>query len=262
MKERARLGLVTALMATAVILAAPSSSSAVGFGANLGRSANNTTTCNDITWTFPYANPYTSCSFSFQDLATGETSFPPSGQGVVNSVSVKVGPTTGPMQVVVEQALRKDNPGDPGHPTYACCQAILASQVFTPAAGTTTTVPVSLAVRQDTAPDPATGYYVDQHLALSVLAANVPIPANLDPNGYLTGWFPAWSVGDERAGGYGTSGGVILLHAEWAQSTTQSPAQTPAAATCPNAGKTAQAAKKKKKKKSPCAKKKKKKKKK
>lgn len=145
------------------------------------------------------------------------------------------------MQIVVEQALRQDNPGDPGHPTYACCQAINASQVFTPKANAITQIPVNLPVRQDISPDPSTGYYVDQHLSLSVLAPNVPIPASTDPNGSFGGWFPAWKVGDERAGVYGGQGAVILFNADW------SPAGSTAARKCPKAKKGAESAKKKKK---------------
>ncbi len=237
------LAIAVAMLAAAFMLIAPAQSLAVTFGANLNRTPDNVTTCNSLAWTYPYANPFTSCSFDFQDPATGESGFPPVGQGVATAIRVRVGQTTGPMQVVVEQALRQDNPGDPGHPTYACCQAINASQVFTPNANAITQVPVNLPIRQDIAPDPRTGIYTDQHLALSVLAPNVPIPANLDANGFYGGWFPAWRVGDERAGAYGGSGAVVLLSADWS--------------TCPNAGK-AQAAKKKKKK-SACGKKKKKK---
>lgn len=36
--------------------------------------------------------------------------------------TTRVGLVTGPMQVVVEQALRQDNPGDAGHPTYAAAR--------------------------------------------------------------------------------------------------------------------------------------------
>jgi hypothetical protein len=226
-----------ALVAALGLLLVPAQCRAVSFGANLSRAPNNTTTCNSSVWTYPYANPFTNCSFDFQDVATGETVFPPAGNGVVTKVRVRVGPTTGPMQVVVEQALRKDNPGDPGHPTYACCQAINASQVFTPNANAITEIPVNLPVRQDLAPDPSTGIYTDQHLALSVLAPNVPIPANLDSNGFYGGWFPARHVGDERAGPYGGQGAVILLNADWSAGS--------AAKACKKAKKGAQSAKKK-----------------
>ena len=206
--------LVLALAALAV--SAPSAG-AVTFGANLNRAPDVTTTCGDFNALFPGYDPrlFDSCSLTFQNLRTGETVFPPAGQGTVTQVRVRVGPNTGPMQVVVEQALRKDNPGDPGHPTYACCQAIRVSQAFTPAANSVTTVPVNLPVRQDLAPDPSTGYYVDQHLALSVLARNVPIPGSTDSNTFYSAWFPAWRAGDERTGPYNGSGAIVLFNAEW-----------------------------------------------
>src|SRR3954447_25603175 len=212
-------GLALALaVSVALALAAPSASATTTFGANLSRTPNNPNTCGSFDPGPQFGYPpgtFDSCSWDFNNLATGESVFPPVGQGVISRVRVRVGPTTGPMQVVVEQALRKDNPGDPGHPTYACCQAIQLSQAFTPAPNAVTSVPVNLSVRQDIAPDPASGYYVDQHLALSVLARNVPIPASSDSNSYMTGWFPAWRQGDERAGGYGTNGYVILFNADW-----------------------------------------------
>ena len=249
------IGLLAAL-ATGIV-AAPSQSWADSFGTNLDRPANNVTPCNSTAWTFGLPNPNTTCSFNSQDLTTGENAFPPVGTGVVTAVRVKVGPVTGPMQIVVEQALRKDNPGDPGHPTYACCQAINASQVFTPTANAITQVPVNLPVRQDIAPDPSTGIYTDQHLSLSVLAPNVPIPASLDSNGFYGGWFPAWSVGDERAGVYGGQGAVILFNADWSPTANPSPAAR-TTATCPAKRASLAQTAKKKKKKSPCAKKKKK----
>jgi hypothetical protein len=219
--------------AVAASILVPSTASAVTFGANLGsRAPDNPTACNDPGWFFFFT--FDSCSFGSQNLSTGENGFPPTGRGVITKVRVKVGPTTGPMQIVVEEALRADNPSDPGHPTYACCKAVNASHVFTPTPNTTTEQNVSLPIRQDLAPDPATGLYVDQHLVLSVLAPNVPIPANLDPNAFFGGWFPAWKVGEERTGIYGGQGAVILFNADWSS--------------CPGAG-AAQSAKKKKKKK-------------
>jgi hypothetical protein len=187
---------------------------AVTFGHNLARPADNPFRCGDFL-IFPQA---VTCSAESTHLGTGESGFPPVGVGVITQVRVRVGPVTGPMQIVVEQALRKDNPGDPGHPIYACCKAINASQIFVPAPNAITTVNTNLAVRQDIAPDPNTGFYVDDHLALSVLDPNVPVPANLDnaPNNVLGFWFPAWQVGQERADSYGFGpGAVVLFNAEW-----------------------------------------------
>lgn len=230
-------------LASGLLLALPAQSSAVTFGANLSRAPENLGTCASLS-----GGLYGDCSFDFTDIGTGESVFPPAGRGIITRVRVRVGPVTGPMQVVVEQALRYDNTVQPGKPLYTCCEAIAASQVFTPAPNTTTTVPVNLRIRQDLAPDQF-GVYTDQHLALSVLAPNVPIPAASSGTAQLTGWFPAWRVPEQRAGGAGFAGAVILFNAEWTK--------------CNGAGKSgAQSSnhKKKKKKKKGCGKKKKKKK--
>lgn len=212
---------------------AASSASAVTFGANLGsRLPNNQVACNDRGWFF--FTQFPSCSFNSTNLSTGENAFPPTGRGIITKVRVRVGPVTGPMQIVVEEALRYNNPVEPGKPTYACCKAINASPIFTPTANQITEIPVSLPIRQDLSPDP-TGVFVDQHLSLSVLAPNVPIPANIDPNGFFGGWFPAWTVGEQRTGVYGGQGAVVLFNADWQA--------------CPGARAAAESARKKKKKK-------------
>lgn len=190
------------------MLALASAASATTFGTNLNRPADSNYTCSD----FGFGS--ITCSAESANLYTGETPLPPGGTGIVTQVRVKVGPVTGPMQIVVEQAFRQDNPGDPGHPAYACCQAIDASSVFTPKANAVTAVNVNLPVRQDLTPN-AQGIYVDQHLSLSVLAPNVPIPASMDNDASVGLWFPAWQVGDERAGNYGTAGADILFQADW-----------------------------------------------
>jgi len=184
----------------------------VTFGANLGRAPNNTTTCVGLQL-FPSSE---SCSVESSNLTTGETVFPPVGEGVVSNVRVRVGPVTGPMQVVLEEALRKDNPLDPGHPTYACCSLHAASPIFTPAANAITTVPVNFRVQQSRVPEPS-GFYVDQHLALSVLSPTVPIPASLDSSAVLGAWFPAWAtIGEQKVGPSGTFlAADLLINADW-----------------------------------------------
>jgi hypothetical protein len=195
-----------------ILAAAPAPASATTFGANLNREPNSPYTCYTAQTIPTY---FTDCSAESIDPTTGESDFPPAGEGVVTQVRVRVGPTTGPMQIVEEEALRAENPADPGHPTYACCKEVAASAVFTPNANAVTTVPVDFHVKQDTAPE-ASGYYVDQHLSLSVLSASVPIPANLDSNASVGLWYPAWqNVGEERAGLYGTGGAMILFEANW-----------------------------------------------
>ena len=204
--------LVTGLLAAVAVsmVAAGSAAAAVTFGADLNRAPDVTTRCTD----FFYFGDKSTCSAESVNLVTGESAFPPLGEGIVSTVRVRVGPTTGPMQIVVEEALRKDNPADPGHPTYACCKAIAASQVFIPAPNAITAVAVNFLVKQSPAPEES-GYYVDDHLSLSVLDPNVPIPANTDPNASVCMWFPAWRVGEERAGCYGTSGATVLMNADW-----------------------------------------------
>ncbi len=204
------------LLASALSLAlfAPrGSAAAVTFGANLNRPANSPYTCLHTS-----IFPVPSCSVNSTNLATGESSFPPIGEGIVSAVRVRVGPEPGPMRVVVEQALRQDNPFEAGRPNYACCTVIAMSPVFTPAANAITTIPVNFRVRQDISPD-ENGIYVDQHLGLSVLAPNVPIPASLDNSGLnsMGVFWPAWqNLGQERVGPAGSLvNPVVLMNADW-----------------------------------------------
>jgi hypothetical protein len=202
-----RTGVAFLGLAGILIALAPAASATITFGANLKRRPNSSYTCGYF--------GFGSCSWESIDFNTHESGFPPRGRGLISRVRVRVGGVTGRMQIVVEEALRAQNPNDPGHPHYYCCKAVRASRVFTPGRNRTTTVKVSLPVRQDASPDPHTGYYVDDHLALSVLSGNVPIPASYDPNASDSGWFPAWRVGQERVGPYGTAGYVILFNADW-----------------------------------------------
>lgn len=208
-----RRGVLVLIFLLAALFAVPASAIAVTFGANLAREPDNTQTCITIQF-FPIYGP--NCSVVSNNPSTGENSFPPVGEGIVSRVRVKVGPVTGRMQVAVEEALRKDNPTDPGHPTYACCKLVALSQVFTPAANSVTTVPVNFPVKQSLTPEPATGFYIDDHLSLSILDEGVPIPAATDNSAGVGIWFPAWqNLGEERAGIYGTAGLTVLFNADW-----------------------------------------------
>ena len=104
-------------------------------------------------------------------------SLEPPGTGTVTDVRVGVGPTTGPMQIVVMRALYS-NTVTPGHPNDACCFPVARSQVFTPQANTITTVPVNLPVKEDPTPPPedVTTIADFDTIALAVLAPGVPIP--------------------------------------------------------------------------------------
>ena len=205
------LGGLCLLLAVAMV-AVPASASAVTFGADLNRTPNNTATCLNL----QLIVVADTCTVESTNPATGESGFPPGGEGRVSEVKVRVGPVTGPMQIVVEQAVRQDNPFEAGKPNYACCKVIDASPIFTPDANSITTVPVDFRVTQAITPD-ENGLYLDQHLALSVLAPNVPIPANLDNNSSVGSWFPAWqNVGEERVGPNGSPlNAQVLFSAEW-----------------------------------------------
>lgn len=88
------------LALSAAALLAPRAG-AVTFGANLNRTPDSPYRCPDF-YLFAFIP---TCSAESTNLSTGESGFPPVGVGVVTQVRVKVGPTTGPMQVVVEEAL-------------------------------------------------------------------------------------------------------------------------------------------------------------
>lgn len=174
----------------------------ITFGANLNRQPDNPYTCGYF--------GYTTCTWESINFNTGESGFPPLGKGTITKVRVKVGNVSGPMQVVVLEALRKPDPGG----FYACCKAVAVSPVFTPQPNTTWRVSTNMKVKQSRTPNSA-GLYVDDHLALSVFAANVPIPASTDGSASMSGWAPAWTKGEERVGPYGTTGFTILLNADW-----------------------------------------------
>ena len=184
--------------ASGAVLASSTTAGAIPFGTNLARTpAEDAPTC-------PAFQPFTptaSCAWQSVNLQTGESPFPPTGNGVVTQVRVRVGASTGPMQMVVLRGLRSAaqvpgqggpiDPNDPNGPqfytpgsqAYVCCKTMALSQVFTPAPNGITTVPVNLPTRNDLAPDPLTGVYVGEFLALQILAPDVRVPVAERPRG-------------------------------------------------------------------------------
>ena len=206
-------------LAVGVLLGAPAGAQAIPFGTDLSRPPSiQAGFCPDFT---PFQfQP--SCAWESVNLQTGESPFPPAGNGVVSRVRVRVGGSTGPMQVVVLRGLRsattvpsRPSIGFPGSAGYSCCKAVALSQVFTPAPGTVTSIPVNLPTRNDLAPDPASGLYVGDFIALQILRPDVRIPFAADPGAIAGGWFPAWQPNEERAGVYGATGRAILLNGDW-----------------------------------------------
>jgi hypothetical protein len=137
----------------------------------------------------------------------------PSGNGTVTQARIKVGATTGPMQVVVLEAQRRVS-----NNTVGCCQQVGQSEVFTPQANTITTVPLELPVRDDQTPD-QNGIVAFDMLGISILEASVPIPAfdsgihdANGPNDIVD--FPA-SQPDSSVQPSDAFGIELLLNADW-----------------------------------------------
>lgn len=228
---RLRLGIgLAAAAALAGALAAAPRADAVVFGANLEqRPANNPAGCetagilpfNGTLITTP--SQFSSCTWTANgrigDFA--ETLAVPVS-GTVRQVQVKVGPVTGPMQVVVYSSLGVFNPGNPSQPpSTACCQVRGLSQVFTPAPNQITTVPVNLPVVTEATPPAGTNILRADSLALSVLTRGVPVPAHNTGNyDALAGapiggiYTPALGAGEERTGPAGLVGFQLLLRAD------------------------------------------------
>jgi hypothetical protein len=143
----------------------------------------------------------------------------PYGGGTIVRARVRVGPVTGPMQFVVMRSLR--HPQSLADP--ACCFPVGASEVFTPAPNAVTTVPMNVPVRNDT--DPASGINNYDHIAISVLAPGVPIPAFYTGDQSLNaptggGFYPAYQPGTERTTGmFGVVGFQTLINADLEPST-------------------------------------------
>ncbi|HXD55223.1 MAG TPA: hypothetical protein VN618_10760 [Solirubrobacteraceae bacterium] len=106
---------------------------------------------------------------------------------------VRVGPVTGPMQVLVMRSLYQNKAGDPGHPYFACCFVERYGPVFTPAANAVTSEPVDLPMTEEPVPPPEdfTTNAAGDFLALSVLSPEVPIPVIVDHSSGDSGFYPA-----------------------------------------------------------------------
>jgi hypothetical protein len=98
------------------------------------------------------------------------------GSGTISQVSVKTGPVSGPMKVVImriELELAASGGAEPALKT-SCCVDVAESEAFTPTAGSITTVPVDLPV--ELASNPLTHALTVDLVGLSVLEGGVPVP--------------------------------------------------------------------------------------
>lgn len=220
--------LAAALAATAAAALAPTAS-AIPFGADLNRPANNLFGCETGGIVpSPFApgqlittpSGQTSCTWTANgrigDFA-GTLAVPRSG--IVTQVRIRVGPVTGPMRVVSYSALNRFPV--PTNQPPACCQIRGQSQVFTPRPNGITTVNVNLPVVTERVPPPGGNIIRADSIGLSVLAPGVPVPAHNTGNfdalrGAPVGgvWFPQAIAGQERLAPAGLVGFQVLMNAE------------------------------------------------
>jgi len=208
----------------AALLALPASAAALTFGANLDqRNPNSTATCGYPPYYpgfFPLGN---SCTFFSTATPTGqasETQVVPlpdpavhgNQSGTITAIRVKTGPyQAGPAKLTALRAHRTFNGGE-----AACCVGQAESAQFTLTPNSIVNVATNLPV--ESRYDAAQHIYTYDILALSVLDATTPIPAEFsgDPNGYCsTGYFPYVQTGQERlSGDYGICGFLVLMQAD------------------------------------------------
>lgn len=135
----------------------------------------------------------------------------PHGSGTITAFHVKVGASTGQMQVLLMQALRRETSG-----VALCCSVVDATAVFTPAANATTTIPVQWATENDNIPNPDNNVYAFDLMAISV-GSGVALPVASFPGAADTFWAPACpgTVGAECDSYGGDERYVVTLSASW-----------------------------------------------
>lgn len=184
-----RLALITGVL---IALALPAAAHAVTFGADLnGLPANDAQAgfCSNPPPGLFYPANSPSCMWSYQ--GTGANSLVAPASGVVNTVRVKVGATTGKMRVNVIRFLFRQT-GDAAHPFSAGPFLEAYGPEFTPTANAVTSVPVNLSMKEDSTPaltDLQTIQVIDA-LALEVEAPNVPVPLFSAPGALSYGVYP------------------------------------------------------------------------
>ena len=161
--------------------AARAAAGPVTFGPDLSTLAvNNTNDCTVDPLILWPGNPNTgapSCTWSSSNPTNPNGGqIPPTGDGTISQVMVKVGAVTGPMQVVVMQAEFQQVDLPYIHYNISCCTDVGESAPFTPVANAITTEPVSLPVQVGNS-DGSPGEYEADLLGLSVLEDGVPVPA-------------------------------------------------------------------------------------
>ena len=218
---------IAAAAATALVLV-PATAAALTIGANLRRPANSTFDCRVQPLPDAFGNPLAFPSFqrTCTWFTVGRSAFDsregtavPVGRGTITSVRVKVGARTGPMRVVVLELLRSGGPVN--FPDTICCKQVAQTATFTPRRNRVTTLRTNFAVRNSGTVDRRTGFAYYDVLAISVLAPGVPVPLS-DTGNYralggplATAMYPALRQREERAGGSGEVGWIVLINGTW-----------------------------------------------
>ena len=212
------------ILATALALALPAAAGAVTFGANLAaRTATADTSCGYPPYYpgwFPLGESCTFFSTATPAGEAGETQVVPlpdpaangDQRGTITEVRIKTGAgPAGPAKLTVLRAHRAVNGGE-----SACCVGQAESAQFTLTPESIVHVNTNLPVAS--LYDAATRIYSYDILALSVLDAATPIPAEFsgNPSGYCSGgYFPYVLTGQERfTGEYGVCGYLVLMQAD------------------------------------------------
>jgi hypothetical protein len=214
----------TTALFVALALTLPAGAGAVTFGANLdARTPTSDTSCGYPPYYPGYFPLSDSCTF-FSTATPGgnaaETLVVPlpdpaihgNQSGTITRVRIKTGSgAPGPAKLTVLRAHRVFNGGE-----ASCCIGQAESAQFTLTPNTIVTVNTDLPVASTY--DADTHIYSYDTLALSVLDAATPIPAELsgDFNGYCSaGFFPYVQTGQERfSGEYGVCGYLVLMEAD------------------------------------------------
>jgi len=136
------------------------------------------------------------------------------GAGVITMLRVKVGPSSGQMQILLLEALRRPPPA-PQKAT--CCVVLRATRAFVPKADATTAIRVDWPTEADTVANPKNGIYAFDLIALSVGSA-VALPA-VAHAGASDGFFaPACAAtpGSECLREGGDERYIVTMDADWA----------------------------------------------
>ncbi len=195
--------ILAAILALGCGFGSSGSAGAVTFGSNLELPDNAPLSCsegvlNQFLGQFIYGPFGGTCMWSSVVVGSPAESLTAPESGTVTAVRVRMGATTGPMQVNVVRFLFRQT-GNPATPELACCFVEAYGPVFTPAADAITTVQTNLPVKVEPTPAPAdtTTIAATDQLALSSLDPNVQVPLFATKNGendlsvLSYAWYPA-----------------------------------------------------------------------